>query len=648
MSTIKRQLEPVPFTQVTFDDGFWAPRLERNRTVTIPHLYRQLEATGRISAFDLNFQRPVPAPIVLIFGDSDPAKWIEAASYSLATHPDPALDALVDSFADKIIHAQQPDGYLNTHFIVTQPEMRWRNLRDWHELYCAGHLIEGAVAHYQATGERKLLEALSRYADLIDATFGSEPDKTRGYCGHPEIELALVKLYHATQNPRYLKLATYFVDERGQQPNYFDQEAQARGDDPAKFWAKTYEYCQAHVPVREQKKIVGHAVRAVYLLSAVTDLAHENSDPTLRETSERLWNNLVTRRLYLTGGIGAAHNTEGFTQDYDLPDETAYAETCATIGLMLWNHRMLQFSGESKYADVLERALYNGFLSGVSLDGAHFFYENPLASAGHHHRQGWYTCPCCPPNIARTLASLGKFFYSTGANDLWVHLYGQGTAQMQLNGQEVSLRQVTKYPWEGDVRVEIGVASPQRFTLHLRVPEWCERWRVAVNGEHASRSVSSEQLAVNGGQLSVNDGYIHLTRDWQPGDAVEYNMAMPTQTVWANPAVRALQGRMALRRGPIVYCLEGVDNGEIMLDRIAIDPQQVANEFQVEHREDLLGGVSILRGKGKVVDESGWEDTLYRSQPSSSKSIDVTAIPYFAWDNRTSGEMRIWMRTRGT
>lgn len=640
MSTIKRQLEPVPFTQVTFDDGFWAPRLEVNRTVTIPHIYQQLEATGRVSAFDLNFERPVPSPIVWIFGDSDPAKWIEAASYSLATHPDPALEALVDSFADRIIHAQQPDGYLNTHFIVAQPEMRWRNLRDWHELYCAGHLIEGAVAHYHATGERKLLEALCRYADHIDATFGTEPGKKRGYCGHPEIELALVKLYHATQNPRYLKLATYFIDERGGQPNYFDEEARARGDDPAKFWAKTYEYCQAHIPIREQTKVVGHAVRAVYLLSAVTDLAHENGDPTLRETSQRLWSNLVTRRMYLTGGIGAAHNIEGFTQDYDLPDETAYAETCATIGLMLWNHRMLQFSGEGKYADVLERALYNGFLSGVSLDGARFFYENPLASAGHHHRERWFLCPCCPPNIARTLASLGWYFYSvgaTGANDIWVHLYGQGTVKTQVNGHEVSLRQVTKYPWDGNVKLELGLASPQRFTLHLRVPGWCERWQVAMNGE---------QLAVNSGELSVNEGYIQLTSEWQPGDVVEYNMEMPIRTTWAHPAVRALQGRMALQRGPVVYCLEGVDHGDIKLDRISIDPQHVSNEFQVEHREDLLGGVSVLRGKGRVVEESGWEDTLYRTQGPSLNSIDITAIPYYAWDNRAPGEMRIWMRAR--
>jgi uncharacterized protein len=637
MSTVKRQLEPVYFTQVTFDDGFWAPRLEVNRKVTIPHIHRQLEATGRISAFDLNFHRLVPSPIVLIFGDSDPAKWIEAASNSLATHPDPTLAALVDSVADKIIHAQQPDGYLNTHFIVVQPEMRWRNSRDWHELYCAGHLVEGAVAHYHATGQRKLLDALARYADLIDATFGPEPGKLRGYCGHPEIELALVKLYHATQNPRYLKLATYFIDERGQQPLYFDSEAQARGEDPSQFWAKTYEYCQAHVPIREQTQVVGHAVRAMYLLSAVADLAHENDDPTLLGIAERLWNNLVTRRMYLTGGIGAARNIEGFTQDYDLPDETAYAETCATIGLILFNHRLLQFSGESKYADVMERALYNGFLSGFSLDGDRFFYENPLASAGQHHRESWFECPCCPSNLARTLASLGQYFYSTGSNDVWVHLYGQNLANLHVNEREVRVRQVTNYPWDGNVKLEIEVASPQWFTLHLRVPVWCEEWSIAVNRQPS---------IVSGLQSPVN-GYVQLAREWKPDDVVEFKMEMPIQMIWAHPAVRDLQGRVALARGPVVYCLEGVDHNGIALDRIAIDPQKASNEFTVDSDANLLGGVSALRGKGSVVDESGWENILYSTKPPASKSIDLTAVPYYAWDNRAPGEMRVWIRAGG-
>jgi DUF1680 family protein len=515
--------------------------------------------------------------------------------------------------------------------------MRWQNLRDWHELYCAGHLIEAAVAHYQGTGQRKLLDALSRYADHIDATFGREPGKKRGYCGHPEIELALVKLYHATRDPRYLRLATYFVDERGQQPHYFDIEARARGEDPAEFWAKSYEYCQAHLPIREQNQVVGHAVRAMYLLSAVADLAHENDDRGLLETSERLWHHLVTRRMYLTGGIGAARQNEGFTQDYDLPDESAYAETCATIALIQWNHRLLQFSGEGKYADIIERALFNGFLSGVSLDGARFFYENPLASGGHHHRQGWFECPCCPGNLARTLASLGGHFYSTGTDDLWVHHYAQGTADMQVNGREVSLRQVTKYPWDGDVKLELGLASSQRFSLHLRLPGWCQRWQIRVN----SQPLSAQD------ELSTRNGYIHLTRQWYPGDVIEYSMEMSIRATWAHPAVRDLQGRVALERGPLVYCLEGVDHPGVILDRIAIDPHNVSDEFQVERHDKLLGGVSILRGKGTVLDESGWENALYRNKPPSSKMIDIMAIPYYAWDNRASGQMRIWLQAKG-
>lgn len=633
MSAIKRQLDPVPFTDVTFDDGFWAPRIEANRTVTIPHIYRMCEETGRISAFDLNFQRPVPSPVVLIFQDSDVAKWIEAAAYSLATHPDPALEALLDEVIDRIVRAQQPDGYLNTHFTAIQPEMRFTNLRDWHELYCAGHMIEGAVAYYQATSKRKLLDAMCRYVDLIAATFGPQPGQKRGYCGHPEIELALVKLYHATGERRYLELASYFVDERGRQPHYYDQEARARGEDPADFQFKTYEYCQAHVPLRQQEKMVGHAVRAMYLLSAATDLSNEKNDPSLWKTCLRLWNNLVTKRIYLTGGIGPARNNEGFTEDYDLPDETAYAETCATIGLIQWNHRLLQISGESKFADVIERGLYNGFLSSVSLEGGRFYYENPLASAGHHHRQGWFECPCCPPNIARTLASLGQFFYSGGPNGAWVHLFAQSSARLKVGEHEVRLRQVTRYPWDGDVRIEIGVERPRTFALHLRVPSWCQRWQVSVNG---FRSNTTDLLV---------KGYLPLEREWQPGDVVEYHMEMPVQVMWAHPAVCDLRGRVAMQRGPLVYCLEGVDHPGLPLSTLMLNPKQViSNDFRVEYRPDLLGGVMVLNGKASFASQKGWERILYRSRAPVLEPAEIMAIPYYAWDNRESGAMRVWLQ----
>lgn len=641
MSAPQRQLTPVSYKNVRFEEGFWSPRLETNRTVTIPHIYRKLAETGRISAFDLDFERPIPAPVVLIFGDSDPAKWVEAASYSLATHPDPTLAGLVDGVADKVIAAQQPDGYLNTHFIRAQPDMRWKNLRDWHELYCAGHWMEAAVAHYEATGDRKLLAALCRYADHIDATFGREPGKLAGYPGHPEIELALVRLYRATGDDRYLRLATYFVDERGAQPHYYDSEARARGEDPASFWAKTYEYCQAHAPLREQEKVVGHAVRAMYLLSAAADLAHENRDATLLAAADRLWDNLIDRRMYLTGGIGPSRHNEGFTLDYDLPDETAYAETCATIGLMLWAHRLAQFAGDGRYMDVLERGLYNGFLSGVSLAGDAFFYENPLASAGDRRRAPWFNCPCCPPNVARVLASLGGYFYSTAADAAWVHLYGGSAATLEIAGRPVTLRQETRYPWDGAVRITVEPAAAQRFTLHLRVPGWCSDWQARLNGKPLP-------------DAAVANGYLALAREWRPGDVIDFDMAMPIRTVYPHPAIRQLQGRVALQRGPLVYCLEGVDHGAVAdaaaptvaLDRITVDPAAVAEgRFVDEYRDDLLGGVVVLRGPGRVTDATDWAaGDLYRTEPPATRAIDLLAIPYYAWANRATGEMRVWLR----
>ncbi|MFN8446124.1 MAG: glycoside hydrolase family 127 protein [Caldilineaceae bacterium] len=633
----KAQLTPVPFTQVTLDDPFWAPRQETNRSVSIPHMYQMLVDTGRIGAFDLNFERAVPSQIVEIFGDSDPAKWIEAASYSLITHPDEKLAVIVDQVADKIISAQQSDGYLNTHFTHIQPEMRWKNLRDWHEMYCAGHLMEGAVAHYQATGNPKLLNALARYADHIDSLFGTAPGKKRGYGGHPEIELALVRLYHATGEKRYLELSKYLVEERGEQHpvHYYDQEAIDRGEDPRKFWAKTYEYCQAHNHIREQDKVVGHAVRAMYLLSGVADLAHEYDDLSLLQTCEKLWDNLVHQRMYLTGGIGPSHRNEGFTSDYDLPDESAYAETCASIALIMWNQRMLQTAGEGKYADIIEQTLYNGFISGVALDGKHFFYENPLASNGHHHRTPWFICPCCPPNLGRILASLGNYFYSTSEDGVWVHLYGQNKAKLTLNNAAVSLRQKTEYPWDGKVEIRVDEAQAHTFTLYLRIPGWCEKWKLKVNGKKVSK------------KLDPVNGYIALKRTWYPGDSVELDLAMPVQPVYAHPAVRQMQGRLAIMRGPIIYALEGVDNGNINnLDRISLDPEEV-QKFKIEHCPDLLGGVTVLHGKGRIIEDESWDDqTLYRRDKGSATSkVNVTAIPYATWDNRSAGEMRVWFRT---
>ncbi|MEP7198327.1 MAG: beta-L-arabinofuranosidase domain-containing protein, partial [Chloroflexota bacterium] len=590
-----------------------------------------------------------------IFWDSDVAKWIEAASYSLAAQYDAPLDARLDDVIGKLARLQQPDGYVNSHYILVEPGKRWTNLRDKHELYCAGHLIEAAVAHQQATGKRTLLDIVCKYADHIDATFGRAGEKRRGYCGHEEIELALVKLFHVTGERRYLNLAQYFIDERGVgewagQPrpydddgvgarsprpveHYFDREARERGDDPRAFWAKTYAYMQAHQPVREQTEVVGHAVRAMYLYSAMADLAANTDDVSLLAACERLWHSVCETQMYLTGGIGQTHANEGFTGAYDLPDDTAYAETCAAIGLVMWAQRMLRVAGDGRYADVMERALYNGVLSGVSLDGAKFFYENPLASRGHHHRQAWFDCACCPPNLARLLASLGGYVYSTGERDAWVHLYAQGEAKLEVGNWKLDVRQQTCYPWDGGVRIELRLESPRTFTLHLRVPSWCERWRLLVNGVETLQATS------------LQNGYLHLMREWSPGDVVTLNMAMPVRYVFAHPNARQMIGRVALQRGPIVYCLEGVDHDGLALDRIALRTDVPAHRvFKAEHHHELLGGVTVLRGTGVALDYADDDESLYRFTAPRAREVPVTAVPYCVWDNRAVGEMRVWLR----
>lgn len=623
-------LIPLPFTHVSLTDSFWKPRIDVNRAVTLPREYELCETTGRIAAWDLAWQPDQPNP-PHIFWDSDVAKWIEAACYSLASHPDPLLETQLDHLIARIAAAQAPDGYLNTHFLTHERhnlKQRFTNLRDEHELYCAGHLIEAAVAHFQATGKRSLLDVMARYADYIDSVFGRADHQKRGYCGHEEIELALVKLYHVTQADRYLQLARYFVDERGHAPHYFDAEALARGDDPQRYRFGGYDYMQAHRPVREQTAVTGHAVRAMYLYTAMADLARDTGDATLLAACERLWHSVCDERMYLTGGIGPSASNEGFTEAYDLPDETAYAETCAAVGMVFWNHRMLLLTGDGKYADVLERALYNGALSGVSLDGQRFFYENPLASRGGHHRQGWFDCACCPPNIARLIASVGGYFYATGPEAVWVHLYAAGTARLALGETEVTIQQATHYPWDGHVTLTLQPSRPQHFNLYLRIPGWCPEFQVSINGE----TVADRRL---------QNGYLSLQREWQAGDTVTLNLAMPVQVMRAHPRVRPMLGRVALQRGPLVYCLEGVDNPITPLDRLAL-PAQV--EWQVAHQPDLLGGVTTLQAEVHVLNDADWGEALYRPQPGTTTSAAITAVPYCVWDNRDPGEMRVWLR----
>jgi len=618
--------EPVSWTKARVDDEFWGPRQRVNRERTLPAQWRQCKDTGRVDAFRVGW-RPGAEPVPHIFWDSDVAKWLEAASYSLAIHPDPTLQARVDELVDLVVSAQQPDGYLNAYYTVVEPEKRWTNLRDCHELYCAGHLIEAAVAHQQATGSRKLLEALCRYADYIATVFGPEPGKKRGYCGHEEIELALVRLYRATGEARYLRLSEYFVRERGRQPHYFDSEARARGEDPQHYWARTYAYCQAHKPVIEQDEVVGHAVRAMYLYSAMADLAAELNDEHLLAACERLWDDLALRKLYITGGIGPSHHNEGFTWAYDLPNTTAYAETCAAIGLVLWAHRMLQLRCDGRYADAMERALYNGVLSGVSLDGERFFYVNPLASNGDHHRQEWFDCACCPPNLARMIASLGGYAYARGSDGVAVHLYLGGEVGTRL-ADDTSLRliQRTRYPWEGSVALTVEPDRPTEFTLRLRIPGWCRRHTLRVNGEPL--------------RACVADGYACVRRTWQAGDRVEVEFDMPVEQVVAHPSVAQDSGRVALQRGPVVYCLEGVDHpGGV--HRLALPP-----DARLRPRFDpgLLGGLVVIEGQAMALDSRVWDRALYLPADAvRSSPVILRAIPYFAWDNREPGDMAVWL-----
>jgi DUF1680 family protein len=625
---------PVPFTAVDLQDDLWAPRQEAVRTHTVPFLHSQYEKNGLFEALDVDTPAgPLRIPFngrpntAVMYWDSDIAKWIETASYTLAKRFDPALDARIDDLIARIAKAQRPDGYFNTYFIRREPAKRWTNLRDWHELYNAGHLIEAAVAHAQITGKHTLVDVVCRYADCIASVFGPGDGQRRGYCGHPEIELALVKLYRHTGERRYLDLAKFFIDERGQQPHYFDQEAIARGEDPEAQYYGTYEYSQSHLPVRAQRQVVGHAVRAMYLYSAMADLAGEFDDASLMAACKTLWSDLTTRRLYVTGGLGPSWRNEGFTADYDLPNETAYAETCAAVGLVFWAHRMLLVERDARYADMMELALYNGALVGLSLDGERYFYDNPLASRGGHKRWTWHRCPCCPPNIGRLVASLGQYVYSSAGDEAAVHLYIAGRARLSVGGTEVGLRQETRYPWDGAIALVVEPERPVEFALRLRVPAWCRSARLAINGAPVDLAPLMDR------------GYANIRRLWQPGDTVELTLDMPAERIYANPEVTADTGRVALKRGPIVYCLEGADNS-VPTHRVALPRGEPVD---ARFAADVLSGVGMLEAAG--VHASPWDDaTLYRDAPPAWQPTRLRAIPYAFWANRDSEDMSVWIR----
>jgi len=612
------KLRAIPFTDIKITDRFWAPRQETNRIASIPINFENLEKAGNLQNFRLAARRATNGYQGPLFMDSDAYKALEAAAYSLATHPDPALEKKLEEIIATLAAAQLPDGYLNSFFQVKRPGKRWTNLQDAHELYCAGHLIEAAVAHFQTTGRRTFLNVACKLADHIDSVFGPPP-KRLGYPGHPELELALIKLWRATGERRYFELSRFFVENRGR--GYFATEQKSDKDkhrfDPA--------YYQDDVPIFDHDRIKGHAVRAAYLMSGVTDVAAETGDARLLKMLDRVWRNTTERNMYLTGGIGPSSHNEGFTVDYDLPNATAYQETCATVALAQWNHRLALLYGDAKYADVMEQALYNGLLSGVSEDGKTFFYVNPLESDGTKHRKPWYGCACCPPNVARTVAFLGGYAYATSTDALWVNLYIQGSTKTIVSDAPVQLHVTTDYPWDGKVKFKLQLASPEKFDLRLRVPGWCVSATVSVKGKRISQPV-------------IECGYIVLTREWQNSDSIELDLPMPIQRITANPNVKANHGLLAIQRGPIVYCIEQCDQKE-PVGSLFLPPNA---ELKVVADKQLLGGVTVIEGRAGVAPKLDWANRLYEALPAPRR-VEFTAIPYYAWDNRAAGPMKVWL-----
>ena len=605
---------------IHLNDGVFAPRQETNWKTTIPSCIRRCEETGRLKAFKLGWKEGDP-DMPHIYWDSDVAKVLEGMAASLQIHPDPELEKQLDELVDLVVGAQQPDGYLNTHFTVTDQDKRWTNLHDWHELYCAGHLIEAAVAHYESTGKRKFLDAMCRYADYIDSLFGREPGKKRGYPGHEEIELALVKLYHATGEKRYLELSRYFVEERGTEPNYF-----VTAENYPEIGLKNR---QAHKPVRQQTEADGHAVRAMYLFAGVADVAAETHDQSLLECAERVFRNVAGRRMYITGGVGSAQQGEAFTHDFALPNSVAYAESCAAIGLALFAKRLLDATGKREYADVLERVLYNNGLSGISLQGDTFFYANPLEvnstflELGHifPSRQKWFNCSCCPTNYCRFLPRLGLF--CADASDRRVRI--DIPAAMNIFRPDYELEISGQYPYDG--KIPVRIIKGGKFTLAVRIPAWCRKYSVLLNGK------ASDAALLN--------GYWTLEREWSSGDEILLDLDMPAEVIYANAAVPADIGKAAVQRGPVVYCLESVDNPDILLHTARISAHPV---FEVIEAAGLPEGTRAICFSGEAAQPA--DDQLYSVNPPVYKPVQLSAIPFALWQNRGKSSMQVFLQVK--
>ena len=612
--------ESVNFSQIKITDKFWNSRINAVTNVSIPVCIDQTEVkTGRIRNFEKVAAKKGEKHEGIYYDDSDVYKALEAIAYSLSNHPDPLLEKKAEEWIDKIAAAQLPDGYLNTYYTLVDISKRWTDM-DKHEDYCAGHLIEAAIAYFNATGKRKLLDVAIRFANHIDSTFRLQ--NRHWVSGHQGIELALVKLYKTTGNKNYLDLSDWYLEQRGH--GYFDKKLGSK------------DYCQNRLPLREETEISGHAVRAMYLFTGAADVAAAKNDTGYLKAIKKIWEDVVYRNMYITGGIGSSGRNEGFTVDYDLPNEAAYCETCASVGMVFWNQRMNLLTGESKYVDILERSLYNGALDGLSLKGDLFFYENPLASVGDLSRSEWFGTACCPSNIARLVESVGNYIYAKSYEAVWVNLFVGSTASLIIKEQKIELKQVTNYPWEGKVSISVNPEKPTEFDLFVRIPGWANNQPVPGDTYRYLTSSSEKiSIAVNGipAIYKMANGYAVINKSWKKGDVVELNLPMPVRRIVAIEKVKDDQSRVALQRGPLVYCFEHPDNEGKVMDIVLPDKAI----FKTAFKATLLDGIVSIQTQAPVAKISAGGLTV------NSVNRIVTAIPFYSWANRGKGQMQIWV-----
>jgi len=632
-------IQPVPFTQTEIADAFWAPRIETNRGVTVGHNLQSCQRTGRIQNFVVAAHKADGAfQGGFGFDDSDVYKVIEGAAYTLGLQPDPVLDRGLDEVIAKIAAAQEPDGYLYTvgqigktaeKPICCTGMTRWVDERTSHELYNAGHLFEAAVAHFEATGKRNLLDVATKNADLLTRVFG--PGKNMLVPGHEEVEMGLVKLYRVTRKEDYLELARFFLDQRGNPKGHELYGA----------------YNQDHEPVIQQSTAVGHAVRAAYLYTGMADVAALTGADGYVEAIDRIWNDVVSTKLYVTGGIGAEHEGEAMGDQFHLPNRMAYSETCAAIANAMWNYRMFRLHGDARYIDVIERTAYNTILSGVSLSGDQFFYVNPLASDGKFAfnadkstgRRPWFRCSCCPPNVARFLASFGSYVYAKGDDGIYVNLFVGGRTRVDLGGRRVELSQATEYPWKGDVTIRVKPDAEAEFALRVRVPGWAREQPVPSDlYRYQDGAGLPYTLSVNGQPAKVElvRGYAVLKRRWKAGDTVQLSLPMPVRRIVSDGRVAANRGRVALERGPIVYAVESIDNGGDVFNVVLPDDAVLS----ARQRPDLLGGVTVITGRALGLYPSDDGRTVV------TREKDFLAVPYNVWSNRGEDRMAVWLPRR--